>query len=1156
MRNEKDKKANVKVKLEFKMKLGKLDTKKLALAKEEASKKAKFLSDKIKNARKRAAALDKKVKSAPPKIKEAILKKKADLIEKVQNLKKSLKKTKEKISQIKETIRKSPKESCLPFIIEKKQLVASRDKIKAKIKRAEKHVILMKAKFREKCLAKTKKLYKDIKAKIEGLKKEIKQIKQKIKKAPAKDKKPLEKTLDQKLKELKELTMKMKIARNVKTKAKAKINKGTIKKYEKNVKGLLKKYKAIQKKILKLRGEIAAKKEKLKDSNKDLQAEKAGSAAQNKLQAKITQLTKKIELLESKLNKLIPIKTQTKTKLKAAIIKLNQIKIAFKKQKADSECKKLQKQLKTELEAAKKLKEKFRRECQKALKVVTNAHIEKIARIQRKMKILQKRITIIKQKIIQAPKQHKIALKAEVKKIKAELKIQKKILQTVLGKIATVMCQEKAAPAEQKKTIEAKKQTLEKKVKKIKEKMKATKKDYLLLKLKYKKECDEQIKKEKNLARVYLEDLGAKLKIINERADKYKESIEMANKELKLREKAEKLELKINVAPTKEKKKYIRSCINEAIQKAQELQKKQEEAKKEAEELKKDYEKKEQEVLGKERDGALLKGKLLQRELELAKIKQQKIAKAISQAKDKRVKDALMEQQNKANVEAAKVLSKVNLMSDKAKVLKQEISLRKEAISTEEREKRLKEIKMEKDQQDRLTRLKMRWEGEVNTDLEESIKQLQAMYTKKIAQIKKEIARAQADKASYGEKSKKQFETERKSKILEVDSEWKTKIEKIMNKIQKVKADNHAFKLKAEESLDKKLKQISEKMTKQTVRKVMVLNQKLRMVKGQYERQLKSVTINLKGKYLKEKAMCEEKITEAKTRLTALKADALREIAKLKARLQKERSKAAEFKASLDTAKDASGIIDNKFEKVKKDLAAENYGKINKKMEDDKVLIAKTQAKLAKMNKEFLDKKTDLNTELETMKKEAKSLALTISSNKAKYAELQDKYKATKAEIKKAYNERIAIEQKSLKDIQKKMEAGLSDCQEKLKEIKAKVKKITEESKAQIKDIKELTDKKEKRTKAAALFKREKKDLADQLADIKTAEETRRKTCEMGTPGGELKVLCTKLKRTSRSLQKKQRKLKRLLMDTERSLMTFNVTYGIIHSIENICDIY
>jgi len=124
-------------------------------------------------------------------------------------------------------------------------------------------------------------------------------------------------------------------------------------------------------------------------------------------------------------------------------------------------------------------------------------------------------------------------------------------------------------------------------------------------------------------------------------------------------------------------------------------------------------------------------------------------------------------------------------MEDKAKILKQEISLRKEASSNEEREKKLKEIQMENDQQGRIVKLKIEWEKEVNKDLEESLKAMEAMYTKKIAVLNKEIAQAQSDKANYAEKSKKQFETEKKSKILAVDSEWKTKLRKF--KIKSIK---------------------------------------------------------------------------------------------------------------------------------------------------------------------------------------------------------------------------------------------------------------------------------------------------------------------------------------------------------------------------------
>lgn len=659
------------------------------------------------------------------------------------------------------------------------------------------------------------------------------------------------------------------------------------------------------------------------------------------------------------------------------------------------------------------------------------------------------------------------------------------------------------------------------KVNKIKTKMKATKKDYLLLKLQYKKECDKKIRKEREMARVYIEDVEKKLRIVNERANKFKKQMEMVNSELKLREKAEKMELEINTASTDEKREKIRKCIEEAQSEADRLKKLQDIANKEAKELQAEFEKKTEDILAKERLGALEKKKKLEERLQLVRSNLEKIKLAIENAADKRVEIALTNQKKELELELAKIESGIKLMLGKANILEQEISLRKEAISTQEKEAKLKGFMADKDEQNRLIMLKMQWGKEVDADMKQSIANMEAMYKKKIATVKKEIVQSQIEKANYAKKSKEDFEKEKKKKSFAIENEYKIKIEKIKKKIQKERSDNNAFKLKAEESLDLKLREISRKMTSKSNKLVESLKKKLRATKEAKEKILKDLSVNLKKKFLAEKSKQADKVVAAKSKLATLKAEALTNISNLKAKLATEKARTKQLTSSLKTAKDSSKAKEKEFNKLKKDTMNKLTKLINRKKEEDNALVARTEANLAKLNKEFLQKKTELNGEISKVKKEAEQLKAILAKRKEKYDELKAKYKATKEDLKKTYEKKIQIEKQKMKEMETKLENELKTCEDSLKSIKAEVKQITENSKAKVKEITGLKDSTEKRRKIAQVFTKELEDLKSQISKIDESEAYRKKTCESGTPGADLKVLCDTMKKDILALKTK-----------------------------------
>lgn len=200
------------------------------------------------------------------------------------------------------------------------------------------------------------------------------------------------------------------------------MEKVNVKKQQGKIKFLKRKEKELKSKLNKFTEKGERIKDQLKDQHAAYDKVDVNSDEGIKLHQKIAELTTESQKLEKNLKILIADKKKTKLSLQNETKRFAALKADIKKNKADRECNKLKEELRQELLQAKKLKAKFRKECQKAVKVVTQSHICRIARLQKRMEILQKKIEKTKSKLANAPKAHKIIIKQQVKKMKVKNK--------------------------------------------------------------------------------------------------------------------------------------------------------------------------------------------------------------------------------------------------------------------------------------------------------------------------------------------------------------------------------------------------------------------------------------------------------------------------------------------------------------------------------------------------------------------------------------------------------------------------------------------------------------------------------------------------------------------------------------------------------------
>ena len=780
----------------------------------------------------------------------------------------------------------------------------------------------------------------------------------------------------------------------------------------------------------------------------------------------------------------------------------------------------MQKKLKEELKMAKKLKKPFIKECTKAQKTMEKKQIIQVVKTQKKLCDLQRKIDRTKNELNNEPKGNKAALKAELKAAKAEMSGLQDKMKTLFAKLQETANAVKLAPKEKKAALKETKKKLEKKFDAAKGKVDSAKKNYLLLKLQYKKECDIKIKKEQDLATIYVKALEEKLKLVKERAKVYKCNMNIVKQEAGLKAKVEKIKLQMKTETNDVSRKALEESIDKLNKQILDLNKKNTDANKEANELQLEFNKKTEDYLEMQRVHSLKKEEELKKIMKEELDKKLKLKKALLAATDKNVRKALLDQKNKAKAAFDLLQTRAKILADSAKILKKEIKLRQEALSTQQKEIQLKAILIEKAEKERLAKLELKLTKKAQEDEKTSLDALNALYAKKIATLKKLLQETLMEKSGFAAKYKTQFETEKARKILEVDNEFKTKIELISDQIRKEKSLNRAYKLKAEETLEKKIKEITQKMATLTKQKVSELTKKLKAEQDKQAKALKLLLVNLKQKFITQKSNLDNKIQKIKAQIAALKAESLKNIAKLKADLAKEKTKADELKISIQQVKDEGIERAAQFEKLKNTTMTENQIKIEKREKEKKALMAKTEAILAKIRAEYASKKANLEEQITTAKKEASTLGVTLKLEKAKYKELNTKYKNTKVSMKKKHEGNLAAEQKVYKIMKSNQEFELKKCQEALKKIETEVKTIKADIKTKVAELKKLTDKSAKRRKIGDAMLKDLKSLDEESKKIDDQEAKRKDTCEKGTPGQDLKDICDTMKKDIEKLQK------------------------------------
>lgn len=267
-----------------------------------------------------------------------------------------------------------------------------------------------------------------------------------------------------------------------------------------------------------------------------------------------------------------------------------------------------------------------------------------------------------------------------------------------------------------------------------------------------------------------------------------------------------------------------------------------------------------------------------------------------------------------------------------------------------------------------------------------------------------------------------------------------------------------------------------------------------------------------------------------------MKAEALNMEVKLKGQVAKAKSEAKALKISLDAAKDDNKVQQKEFETKKIATAKKNKEAIEMQVKKDKLLVAASKAKLAKIQKEYLDAKNDLLAKIKKAKAESKLLNDELKVQKDKYKTLTADFKDLKVQLTKKYNDEIKKEKEIYKELEEDYKAQLKDCEEEYKALKADLKKIKADIAAKEKVIKSMKDVKVKRKKLADTITVAEKAVAAHAQKVTEAEMNRKSLCEMGTPGGSAVALCAKMLADSAKLKTEDAALQKKVDDLRKQL--------------------
>ena len=960
------------------------------------------------------------------------------------------------------------------------KLVNKRIKV-APNKKAKAGLIAKKKAFKNECVRLALKL-KKVKAEIKQMKKQYKtqrkaEIKKKIK--------ALVKTKN--FKAVKKIKLRLHKAKIAKVKAK------------------LKKQRKL---LIKLKIKIQTLKQKKKETEKLLEKVESGTKVACELSDKIKKIEKKIVILASKATH---IKDGMKP-LQGLVITLKRqtpgIKLKVSRQKTNSFCGRLETKLLTELKRAKQLKDKIAAECKTVTKKAVAVNTVKIAKLASKLKKTHSLIVRIKQALETARGPRKNELKKKLKNLKKIVKKMKISIVKTKAKVDKLNKQIAKAAGAKKIAIAVKKGILEDKIAQMRLTVTKLSQKYKIVKAKAAEKCDLQLQAHRRIAKAHMAEVKGKLSLATTETDKLKQALALVKREAKARAAAERIKIKLLTTKSAKAKAALKKQMKDLLDKANKLKSLQEAGKAEIIQIQKQFEFQAQELLKKERAVSLGIQLKLKKDLEEELQKKASLKKAMLTAHDINVRAALAAQKTKASMKISALKAGLQSAKNKAKSLAIEINLREKAATDEQKEETMKRVLLVKAQNIELLKLSKNWQEDADMDLELLLKKLRAEYNKQYAHIKKQLAELAVEQSKFATSIEISFKKEKIAKLAKLKKNYKKKIDTIVTNMEKAKKDYEAYLAAAAKAQNKKETDLNKEWAAKTSKLVSKYSKKLSSVEAAYALEVKNLVRKLKQKLLSTKTSLKLKIAAKKAALASLKAEFLAKKAKLKGDIAKETATNEGLKVSVDAAKEDAKSQDLQFKKEQKSTIEADEESLVKLKKTNAILIAQRKAKLAKLEESLLAQKSKIQKEIEEAEANEKNLAASLKTQKKRYAEMKADYAKLKIKLTTSHKAKLKIEKTITAELKSSMSAELIDCGKKLKFALAETKRINLELKAQIKMYEGYQAKAVKRRKVQALLVEAVKIEAENAKAIAFAEGKKRTTCELGTPGPELRKQC------------------------------------------------
>lgn len=1035
-----------------------------------------------------------------------------------------------------------------------------------------------KSNFEKKAIKKAK----DLKARLDNAAKEAAKLKRLSKNASPALKKKIEEKKKEAMKVAKALKKQLKTLKEKVTEIKEEIKEAP----EEKIPELKKEKKVIKSKCEVLANKIAEAEKEVKLMKKEhartciavlLREARDAKEKAKTAKGRVIQLKIIVKELKAKLKKALPSqRPPVEKKLKEAIKELKKAIADLKaiNKKADKLDKKASKyeikkqrklavKMKKQLDVEKMNEAKIRgtikgiiAKIDKTTKIIRqNPKSKKIPQYEADLKILKQNLEILQKKLAKIVKKNKMLFKATQQQIVRAANIKKDVQKAYNAKRCIILqkkLQKQISIATKLKTkfvtaceevsevkiarVEHKIQENRKKIAEVKIKLAAEKKKVIEVKKKIQLKCEQKLKKERAETKAYMSEINGKLKIIEDQAALYKKMLAEIKREAQLRAKAEKLNILLLEEKNEETRKEIEEKVKSILGKADEIKKQQVKAKLHAEAMQKELEKKAQELMEKQRQAALIKQTNLLASKKQLEDKMKAIKHAMEQAHDINIKKALENQRIEEEQKLIKFNNQIKLAKEKAKALQMDIELVKQAISQEAKEAAAKKLAMQKLQRDRMAKLRKTWKEDAKDDLESAVRKMKAFYAEKVARLQKELAQIVVEKDTFTAYSKRQYEKDEKEKLKALQIEYDAKIDKLNKALDKAKKDQTIWKLQADGAFAKEKEGVKAKAATKLSKKVQDLEKKLKKAVEDKDAAVKSFALNLKEKLAKDKANFKQQIMALKSEIASYKAEALNKEVKMRGDVAKMKAAAETLNVTLEGLIEEVNTENINFENLKNETTRRNKERLDAQVKDDKLLVAASKAKLAKIQKEYLDAKNELIKKINAANNEQKLLARELQAQQQKYKVLTAEFKALKETLSKRYKEEMSKEKEIYKELEEDYRARLKECEEEYKERMAEAKKIMEDITAKEKVIQGYKDLKEKRKKLGDTITIAEKEVAAHAKKVTDFEITRKSLCEMGTPGADTKVKCATLLADSGKLKLEDAALQKKVDDLRKQL--------------------